>query len=189
MIELFTAATPNGWKASITLEELALPYKVRRIDFEIIRDIPAEIAPDTERQRLNATLAAQRQELAAARLPFRQSRDAAQRRQRFARESIDRRVPAAAWERRRPIDARHPQPGASRLEVVKGFLDAMMAWPISRTVLSRLSRTPNCWMECSCAAQVEVCRKSCALRTASAARRASRSSSASSSGCQRYGRA
>jgi glutathione S-transferase len=31
---LFTAATPNGWKASITLEELALPYKVRRIDFE-----------------------------------------------------------------------------------------------------------------------------------------------------------
>src|SRR4026207_310488 len=34
MIELFTAATPNGWKASITLEELALPYKVRRIDFE-----------------------------------------------------------------------------------------------------------------------------------------------------------
>ena len=34
MIELFTAATPNGWKASITLEELGLPYKVRRIDFE-----------------------------------------------------------------------------------------------------------------------------------------------------------
>jgi GSH-dependent disulfide-bond oxidoreductase len=34
MIELFTAATPNGWKASITLEELELPYKVRRIDFD-----------------------------------------------------------------------------------------------------------------------------------------------------------
>lgn len=34
MIELFTAATPNGWKASITLEELGIPYKVRRIDFE-----------------------------------------------------------------------------------------------------------------------------------------------------------
>ena len=34
MIELFTAATPNGWKASITLEELALPYQVRRIDFD-----------------------------------------------------------------------------------------------------------------------------------------------------------
>jgi GST-like protein len=34
MIELFTAATPNGWKASITLEELGLPYKVRCIDFE-----------------------------------------------------------------------------------------------------------------------------------------------------------
>jgi glutathione S-transferase len=34
MIELFTAATPNGWKASITLEELGLAYKVRRIDFD-----------------------------------------------------------------------------------------------------------------------------------------------------------
>jgi len=31
MIELFTAATPNGWKASITLEELGLKYRVRRI--------------------------------------------------------------------------------------------------------------------------------------------------------------
>jgi glutathione S-transferase len=34
MIELFTAATPNGWKVSITLEELGIPYKVRRIDFD-----------------------------------------------------------------------------------------------------------------------------------------------------------
>jgi glutathione S-transferase len=34
MIELFTAATPNGWKASITLEELGLPYKVTRISFD-----------------------------------------------------------------------------------------------------------------------------------------------------------
>ncbi len=32
------------------------------------------------------------------------------------------------------IDPRPPQPGASRLEVVKGFLDAMMAWPISTSV-------------------------------------------------------
>lgn len=31
MIELFTAATPNGWKASIALEELGLPYTVRAI--------------------------------------------------------------------------------------------------------------------------------------------------------------
>jgi glutathione S-transferase len=31
MIELFTAATPNGWKVAITLEELALPYTVRAI--------------------------------------------------------------------------------------------------------------------------------------------------------------
>jgi GST-like protein len=34
MIELFTAATPNGWKASITLEELGLPYEVRKISFD-----------------------------------------------------------------------------------------------------------------------------------------------------------
>lgn len=34
MIELFTAATPNGWKASITLEELGLEYSVRHIRLE-----------------------------------------------------------------------------------------------------------------------------------------------------------
>jgi glutathione S-transferase len=28
MIDLYTAATPNGWKASITLEELELPYEL-----------------------------------------------------------------------------------------------------------------------------------------------------------------
>jgi GST-like protein len=33
MIELFTAATPNGHKVSIALEELALPYEVRAINF------------------------------------------------------------------------------------------------------------------------------------------------------------
>jgi GST-like protein len=32
MIELYTASTPNGWKASIALEELRLPYKVHAID-------------------------------------------------------------------------------------------------------------------------------------------------------------
>jgi GSH-dependent disulfide-bond oxidoreductase len=33
MIELFTEATPNGWKASVTLEELGLEYSVRHIKF------------------------------------------------------------------------------------------------------------------------------------------------------------
>ncbi len=32
MIDLYTAATPNGWKASVTIEELALPYAVKPID-------------------------------------------------------------------------------------------------------------------------------------------------------------
>lgn len=32
MIDLYTAATPNGWKASIALEEMALPYRVIPVD-------------------------------------------------------------------------------------------------------------------------------------------------------------
>ena len=32
MIDLYTAATPNGWKASVALEELGLPYAVHPID-------------------------------------------------------------------------------------------------------------------------------------------------------------
>ncbi|KAJ3108164.1 hypothetical protein HDU97_002076 [Phlyctochytrium planicorne] len=33
MITLFTAGTPNGWKASIVLEELGLKYDAKKIDF------------------------------------------------------------------------------------------------------------------------------------------------------------
>ncbi len=32
MIDLYTAATPNGWKASVALEELGLPYTVRALN-------------------------------------------------------------------------------------------------------------------------------------------------------------
>jgi GST-like protein len=32
MIDLYTAPTPNGWKISIALEELGLPYTVKRLD-------------------------------------------------------------------------------------------------------------------------------------------------------------
>jgi GST-like protein len=32
MIDLYTAPTPNGWKASIALEELAIPYDVHVVN-------------------------------------------------------------------------------------------------------------------------------------------------------------
>jgi len=32
MIKLYTDSTPNGWKASITLEELGIPYEVNHVD-------------------------------------------------------------------------------------------------------------------------------------------------------------
>jgi glutathione S-transferase len=32
MIDLYTAPTPNGWKASVTLEELELPYQTTAVD-------------------------------------------------------------------------------------------------------------------------------------------------------------
>lgn len=34
MIDLYTAPTPNGWKASIMLEETGLPYAVRPIELQ-----------------------------------------------------------------------------------------------------------------------------------------------------------
>ncbi len=34
MIELYTAATPNGQKISIALEELGLPYRVHALSFD-----------------------------------------------------------------------------------------------------------------------------------------------------------
>jgi len=34
MIKLYTSATPNGWKVSITLEELGLPYTVHHIHLD-----------------------------------------------------------------------------------------------------------------------------------------------------------
>jgi glutathione S-transferase len=32
LIDLYTAATPNGWKATITLEELGVPYELHAVD-------------------------------------------------------------------------------------------------------------------------------------------------------------
>ncbi len=34
MIDLYTASTPNGWKASVMLEEIEMPYRVIPIDFD-----------------------------------------------------------------------------------------------------------------------------------------------------------
>jgi glutathione S-transferase len=34
MIDLYTAATPNGWKVSIMLEEVGLPYEVKQIHLD-----------------------------------------------------------------------------------------------------------------------------------------------------------
>lgn len=34
MLELYTASTPNGWKASVTLEELGLEYQLHKISLQ-----------------------------------------------------------------------------------------------------------------------------------------------------------
>jgi glutathione S-transferase len=36
MIDLYTAATPNGYKASIALEELALPYELHALSLSAL---------------------------------------------------------------------------------------------------------------------------------------------------------
>ena len=50
MIELYTAATPNGFKVSIALEELGLPYRVIPLDFSTMDFTPFE--PETNEQLL-----------------------------------------------------------------------------------------------------------------------------------------
>ena len=45
MLELYTAATPNGYKASVALEELGLPYEVRTINLSTLEQkTPAYLA-------------------------------------------------------------------------------------------------------------------------------------------------
>ena len=47
MIDLYTAATPNGWKATIALEELGLPYTLHAVD------LPAGDQHTEEFRRMN----------------------------------------------------------------------------------------------------------------------------------------
>jgi len=42
MIDLYTAPTPNGWKISIALEELGLPYTVHVLDLQAGGQKPAD---------------------------------------------------------------------------------------------------------------------------------------------------
>lgn len=51
MIELYTFTTPNGWKVSITLEELGLPYNVHIVDImkeEQFKPAFLEISPNNK---------------------------------------------------------------------------------------------------------------------------------------------
>ena len=53
MIRLYTAATPNGRKASIALEELGLAYEVQRVDISAPEHPTAEflaLTPNHRRQ-------------------------------------------------------------------------------------------------------------------------------------------
>jgi glutathione S-transferase len=60
MIDLYTAATPNGHKISIALEELALPYAVHALDLgkldqkqpEFLRISPFHIRRAVAQRRL-----------------------------------------------------------------------------------------------------------------------------------------
>ena len=52
MIDLYTAATPNGHKISIALEELGLPYTVHHLDLgRLDQKTPEFLADQPERTR------------------------------------------------------------------------------------------------------------------------------------------
>ena len=52
MIDLYTSATPNGWKATIALEELGLPYNVNAVDLSA----GDQHEPDFLKQNLNGRI-------------------------------------------------------------------------------------------------------------------------------------
>ncbi len=56
MIELFSAPTPNGHKISIALEEMALPYQLRVMDFKINEQKQAWYLPINPNGRIPAII-------------------------------------------------------------------------------------------------------------------------------------
>ena len=54
MIDLYTAATPNGFKVSIALEELGLPYRVIPLDFSTMEQKKPEFLAINPNGRISA---------------------------------------------------------------------------------------------------------------------------------------
>ena len=39
MIHLYTSPTPNGWKASVTLEEIGTPYETHSVNLGLMTEV------------------------------------------------------------------------------------------------------------------------------------------------------
>ena len=56
MIDLYTSPTPNGYKASVTLEELELPYTVHAVDLQAGEQKTAEFLAINPNGRIPAII-------------------------------------------------------------------------------------------------------------------------------------
>lgn len=65
MIQLYTSPTPNGWKASVALEELELSYEVTAIDLS--KNVQKRVR--RERAQVTADLIETRAELQTIVMP------------------------------------------------------------------------------------------------------------------------
>jgi glutathione S-transferase len=64
MIDLYTASTPNGWKVSIALEELALPYAVHPLSLSALDQKQPEFLKINPNGRIPAIIDRQRDDFA-----------------------------------------------------------------------------------------------------------------------------